>query len=113
MEETVLSSGLLIQTPALLKLTFTLKELGLSLVFLCLEVNELVLGAIQLSLSLIQLGLGLLELALALLKFSGELFLGGAHGGGDLLRDFEELASGLLQGLQLGRGDRQTRLVLI
>lgn len=60
-------------------------------------------GAIQLSLSLFQLdfglvaqSLGLLELGLALLKFSAELFLGGAHGGGDLLRDFEELASSLL-----------------
>lgn len=113
MQEIVLSSGLLTQTPALLKLTFTLKELGLSLVSLCLEVSELAPGAIQLSLGLIQLGPGLIELALALLKFSGKLLLGGAHGGGDLLRDFEELASGLLQGLQLGRGDRQTRWVLI
>lgn len=115
MEETVLGSGLLIQNPALIQLGFTLKELGLSLVSLCLEVTDLVPSAIQLGLSLVQLGfglialgLGLLQLDLALLKFSGELLLGGAHGGGDLLGDFEELASSLLQGLQLGREGEQT-----
>ena len=73
-------------------------------------------GVIQISLSLFQLGfglvvlsLGLLQLDLALLKFSGELFLGRAHGGGDLLRDFEELASSLLQRLQLRlKGKKQS-----
>lgn len=94
MEVTVLGSGLLIQNPALL-------QLGLRLVSLCLELTGLVPGVIQLSLSLVQLGFGFLELALALLKFSSELLLGGAHGGGDLLGDFEELASSLLQRLQL------------
>lgn len=117
---TVLGSGLLIQNPALLQLGFTLKELSLSLVPLCLEVTDLFPGAIQLGLSLFQLGLGLiapghglLQLVLALLKLGGKLLLGGAHGGGDLLRDFEELASSLLQGLQLQEGgdDRQMRLV--
>lgn len=115
MEEAVLGSGLLIQSPALLQLGFSLKKQGLSLVPLCLEMNDLVSGAIKLSLSLVQLGfglitlgLGLLELALALLKFSGELLLGGAHGGGDLLRDFEELASSLLQRFQLGMEGKQT-----
>lgn len=115
MEKAVLGSGLLIQNPALLQLGFSLKEQGLSLVSLCLEMNDLVSGAIKLSLSLVQLGfglitlgLGLLELALALLEFSGELLLGGAHGGGDLLRDFEELASSLLQGFQLGMQGKQT-----
>lgn len=109
MEETVLGSGLLIQNPALLQLGFSLKERGLSLVSLCLEMNDLVSGVIKLSLTLVQLGfglitlgLGLVQLVLALLKFSSELLLGGAHGGGNLLRDFEELASSLLQGFQLG-----------
>lgn len=115
MEVTILGSGLLIQNPALLQLGFTLKELGLSLVSLCLEVTDLFPAAIQLGLSLVQLGfdlitpgLGLLELVLALLKFISELLPGGAHGGRDLLRDFEELASSLLQGLQLGKEGKQT-----
>lgn len=114
-EETVLGSGLFIQNPALLQLGFSLKELGLNLVSLCLEMDDLVLSEIKLSLGLVQLGFGLsalgtglLELVLALLKFRGELLLGGAHGAGDLLRDFEELASSLLQGFQLGREGKQT-----
>lgn len=106
MEETVLSSALL--------------QLGLTLVSLCLEMDDLVSGAVELSPTPVQLGfvvvtLGrdLLQLLLALLKFSGELLLAGAHGGGDLLRDFQELSTRLLQGLQLGRdGNRESRVNL-
>lgn len=73
-------------------------------------------GVLKLRLSLVQLGFGLIkadadffELGLALLKFNSELFLRGAHCGGDLLRDFEELASSLLKRLQLGTEGKQTR----
>lgn len=115
MEDTVLGSGLLVQNPGLLQLGFSMEELGLGLISLCLEMDKLIPGAIELSLSLVQLGfvlfalgLGLLQPVLALLKVSGELLLGGTHGGGD----FEELASGLLQGFQLEwRENRQIRSI--
>lgn len=73
-------------------------------------------GVLKLRLSLVQLGFGLIkadpgffELGLVLLKFNSELFLGGAHCGGDLLRDFEELASSLLKRLQLATEGKHTR----
>lgn len=97
-----------------------LLQLGLTLVSLCLEMDDLVSGAIELSPTSVQLGFvlvtlgrGLLQLLLPLLKFSGELLLAEAHGGGDLLRDFQELATRLLQGLQLRRdGKRADRVNL-
>lgn len=104
----VLNPHLLVQRPALLQLGFTLKELVLGLVQLGLEVTGLVTGVIQLNLGLVQLGfdlavmnLCLLQLGLALLELDSELLLGGVHGGGNLLRHFEELTSTLLQTLQL------------
>lgn len=105
---TILNSHLLTQSPALLQLGCPLNESGLGLVQLGLEVTGLVAGVIQLNLSSVQLSfnlvvkrLGFLYLGLALLELNGELLLGGAHCGGDLLRDFQELASSLLQRLQL------------
>lgn len=104
MEDAVLGSRLLVQSPALLQLRFSVEELGLRLVPLRLDVDELVAGALQLSPGLLQLCFGLLELGPGLLKLvvalvqSGrQLVLGGAHGGGD----FEQLTSSLLQGFQL------------
>lgn len=96
MELTILGSGLFTQNLALLQLGLTLEELGPTLVPLCLEVTGLIAGAIQLRLSLLEFGFGFLQLVLALLKFSGELLLGGQHGGGDMLGDFEELSASLL-----------------
>lgn len=104
MEEAVLGPGLLVQSPALLQLRFSVEELGLRLLLLRLHADQLVAGALQLSPGLLQLasgglelGPGLLQLVLALVQFGRQLVLSGAHGGGD----FEQLASGLLQGLQL------------
>lgn len=103
-EDAVLGSHLLVQTPALLQLRFSVEELGLRLVPLRLDVDQLVAGALQLSpglvqlcLGLLELGPGLLKLVLALVQFGRQLVLSGAHGGGD----FEQLTSGLLQGFQL------------
>lgn len=111
----VLSSCLFIQNPALLKLSFALQKLRLALVQMRLEVAGLAAAVIQLNLSLVQLGfdaaagcLCLLQLGLALLELHAKLLLGGAHGGGDLLRDFEELASSVLQRVQLQEDGEQT-----
>lgn len=110
-KQVVLGSDLLGQQPALLQLAAGLQELRLCLLPLRLEASDLVAAALQLPLGLLQLGLGLLRSALALLEFGGERLLRGAHGGGDLLRDFEQLASRMLQGLHLGSNTEQAHWV--
>ena len=95
LQQSIVSSGLITQQAALLKLR--------------LHLEELFLKDISLAAATMQLSLGLLQLRLALLEFSGELLLGGAHGGGDLLRDFEELTSILLHRLHVKGTERESK----